>query len=177
MNISVSHIFDLIKSLTPSEKGYIKKYFNSSTKTLVSFNALIDYVDSFPSAKELEKDKKPDFGRLVILADDFFSAILGSLEKYHSSPEKDIRKHLNIIEIVVEKNLYAQAEKLIAKAKSLAQKNNNYHLYAELSDWEIALLGQKPPTEKLLKEFEIIFEKLVANINNDPLITPEVKNL
>jgi hypothetical protein len=170
LNVSVSHIFDLVKSLSPSEKGYIKKYFNSSSKILISFNSLIDYVDSFPTASALESDKNANFSKLVILAEDFFSALLSALEKYHSSPQKEIRKHLNIIEIVVEKNLYAQAEKLIAKAKSLAEKTNDYHLYAELSDWEIALLGQKPPTEKLLKEFGHIFEKLVHNINKDPLI-------
>lgn len=130
---------------------------------------MIDYVDQFKSAEELEKDKSDNFGKLIILADDFYSALLSSLEKYHSSPQKEIRKNLNVIEIVVEKNLYAQAEKLITKAKNLAEKSNDYQLYAELSDWEIALLGQKPPTEKLLKEFENIFERLILNINNDPL--------
>lgn len=169
MNVSGAHIFDLVKSLNPSEKGYIKKYFNSSSKKYASFNSLIDYVDQFKALEELEKQKSEDYGRLVILADDFFAAILLALEKYHSSPQKEIRKHLDIIEILIEKNLYAQAEKLIAKAKNLAEKSNDYHLYAELSDWEIALLGQKAPTEKLLKEFENIFHKLVDNINNDPL--------
>ena len=169
MNVSISHIFDLIKTLTPSEKGYVKKYFNSNSKKQINFIGLIDYVDSFPTLLLLEEDKTDTSGKLLILAEDFFLGLLTALEKYHSSPRKDVRRMLNNIEILTEKNLHAQAEKIIAKAKSLSEKIKDYHLYAEISDWEIALLGQKPPTEKQLREFQTIFEKLIENMEKDEL--------
>lgn len=169
MNISVSHIFDLVKSLTPSEKGYVKKYFNSNSKKQSNFIELIDYVDSFASAAELNTAASETSGKLLILAEDFFAALLTALEKYHASTKKDVRRMLNNIEILTEKNLHAQAEKIISKAKNLSEKIKDYHLYAEISDWEVALLGQKPPTEKQLKEFQTIFEKLVENMEKDEL--------
>ncbi|HEY1040875.1 MAG TPA: hypothetical protein VGF30_15775, partial [Bacteroidia bacterium] len=166
---SVSHIFDLVKSLTPSEKGYVKKYFNSNSKKQSNFIELIDYVDGFSSAIELHAAASDTSGKLLILAEDFFAALLTALEKYHASTKKDVRRMLNNIEILTEKNLHAQAEKIISKAKNLSEKIKDYHLYAEISDWEVALLGQKPPTEKQLKEFQTIFEKLVENMEKDEL--------
>jgi len=169
VTVSTTHIFDLVKSLSPSEKGYVKKYFNSNSKKQSSFIALIDYVDDFSTVSLLEEDRSETSGKLIILAEDFFTALLTALEKYHTSPRKDVRRMLNNIEILTEKNLHAQAEKIIAKAKSLSEKTKDYHLYAEISDWEIALLGQKPPTEKQLREFQTIFEKLIENMEKDEL--------
>jgi len=154
----------LVKSLSPSEKGYVKKYFNNLNKKQSAFIELIEYLDTLQSVEELKKNNSDTLVKYTIISEDCFYSLLSAIEKYHSSPSKEIRKNLNIIEILTEKNLPNQLDKVITKSKTLAEKEKKYNLYAEICDWEIAILGQKPPTEKTLKEFENIFDSLETRI-------------
>jgi hypothetical protein len=164
VNLYLTYTYKLVKSLSPSEKGYVKKYFNNQSRRQSSFIELIDYLDTVENINELKSNETDVLVKHTIISEDCFYALLNAIEKYHSSSSKEIRKNLNIIEILTEKNLPNQLDKVIAKSKTLADKEKKYNLYAEICDWEIAILGQKPPTEKTLKAFEQIFDSLEKRI-------------
>lgn len=164
MNHYLYYTYILVKTLSPSEKGYVKKYFNNQTRKQSSFIELIEYLDAVEDFGGLKIKETDVLVKHTIISEDCFYAVLNAIEKYHSSSSKEIRKNLNIIEILTEKNLPNQLDKVITKSKTLAEKEKKYNLYAEICDWEIAILGQKPPTEKTLKEFEQIFDSLEERI-------------
>lgn len=164
MNHYLYYTYSLVKTLSPSEKGYVKKYFNNLSRKQSSFIELIEHLDAIQNVEELKSNHSDTIVKYTIISEDCFYSLLSAIEKYHSSTSKEIRKNLNIIEILTEKNLPNHLDKVITKSKALAEKEKKYNLYAEICDWEIAILGQKPPTEKTLKEFETIFDSLETRI-------------
>jgi hypothetical protein len=158
------NIHILISNLSSSEKGYVKKFLNIQPGTNKKYISLFDLI-------EKQADPDPDVLRQRSglknhdeIAEALFEIIMNCLENYHSSEKKELRSLLNRIEILAEKNLYQQAEKLVLKVKSISEKNKHYDLYSEVTEWEIALLGSKPPTGELIKTYDRIFDKLDADI-------------
>jgi len=164
VNLYLTYTYKLVKSLSPSEKGYVKKYFNNQTRRESSFIEFINHLDSIENINVLKSNESDVLVKYTIISEDCFYSLLNAIEKYHSSSSKEIRKNLNIIEILTEKNLPNQLDKVITKSKALADKEKKNNLYAEICDWEIAILGQRPPTEKTLKAFEEIFDSLEKRI-------------
>ncbi|HWY35662.1 MAG TPA: hypothetical protein VNX68_13535 [Nitrosopumilaceae archaeon] len=160
------YIPGLVSSINPSEKGYIKKYFNLNTQAFRKHNTLFGLIEKNKEDSEESLRQKSGLKNYDEIVDELFEIILTCLENYHVSQKKEIRSLLNRIEILTEKNLYHQAEKLVEKVKILTEKHKFYELYSEAADWEITLLGPKPPTDQLLKTYDKIFEKLEENIVN-----------
>ncbi len=154
----------LISHFTSSEKGYIKKYLNidpvGNKKNILVFDVL--EKQKVLNEPALKQKAGKEYAAII---DFLFSTALNCLENYHKNEKMGIRSSLNQIEILIEKNLYLQAEKIISKVKTLTEKNNYYDLYSEVAEWEITLLGSKPPSDELMKVFDRIFDKLEKDIS------------
>ncbi len=57
MNLYLTYTYKLVKSLSPSEKGYVKKYFNNQTRRESSFIEFINYLDSIENINVLKSNE------------------------------------------------------------------------------------------------------------------------
>ena len=147
----------LFSQLSASEKGYLKKFFKTRITVLPpkraeQFNDLFTIIETGPFsqaggvAPEVQKD--------------VFDLIIFGLEEYHKNSATQARSYISQVEILLEKNLNSQGEKLLAKAKKLARKENNYEMLYEIIEWQVAIHSLKPPTEKNIKIFDEYFDEL-----------------
>ena len=128
-------LFRLIKSLTPTEKSYFKK-FSSFTKSQSGKNVYLLLFDAIAAQNEYDESKlkkkfqgQPFIRQLPVVKNYLHSRILDSLALYHSemNPRVTVRNTLNKAEILRKKGLYDQAMKLLRKMKLFA-KENEMHL-------------------------------------------------
>lgn len=118
-------LFKLIRSLSKSEKGYFKKYANFHVRNdQNNYTKIFDAIDSqkeYNEEKILKKFRNERFVNQFAVAKNYlYEMILESLEAYHKNSTTEIRSILNRIEILVNKGLYAQAQKLLRKVKEMA---------------------------------------------------------
>lgn len=121
-----NHLFRLIKSLEPSEKGYFKKFAQGYGKTqnyLLIFDA-IDAQEEYDEAALLHKFRKQSFVKQFSVAKNYlWELILKSQRQYRAEGSKFVQ--LNTLlengEILFEKGLYDEAMRAWDKASKLAE--------------------------------------------------------
>ncbi len=166
MTIS-ENIFELIKALSPSEKGYIKKLSSFHARTgRNQYIRLFDAIEKQEVYDEKElarKLKEEPFTKNFSVAKNYlYNYILKGLESYHKNVRAEIRGYLNQIEILENKNLGSHCEKLLEKARRLAIKYELYEMLEEVIEWEIILMSKKSSGEKdnknLIAAYAELFE-------------------
>lgn len=123
------NLFNLIKSLDKSEKGYFKKFAASHSKNN-NHNLLFDAIDAqerYDEAAILKKFKGQPFAKQIAVAKNYlWELILRSQRQYRRESSKFMQ--LNALlengEILFEKGLYDDAMKQWDKAKNLALQYN-----------------------------------------------------
>jgi hypothetical protein len=136
-------LFQLIHSLSRSEKGYVKKY--CSRHVLGDGN---DYVRLFDA---IEAQERPDetalkealkgstmLKRLPSVKNYLYQQILEAMRNYHAakSPEREITENLLDADFLWEKALYDQAMKRVRRAKELAERYDEYAFWLKTISWE-----------------------------------------
>jgi len=125
-------LFDLIKSLSRNEKGYFRKFSRiHSSGADRNYIELFDYLDKL----DVYDDKvvKTAFrntkwiSHLPALKSYLFHQILKSLEVYHSAGTKDEDNMLAQTRILIQRGLFDEAYKLLKKAQTAAEENENYY--------------------------------------------------
>lgn len=168
-------LFELIQSLTKSEKRYFKIYasrhiIGEEKKSILLF----DYLDKQPSYNH---QKTIDYCKSFIKMKQFsisknrlYAYILGALDLYYaaSTIEAQIYKLLHAFEILFRKSLYAQCAKTIQKAEKLAEKHSLFTLLPEIQKQQKRLFETKNHTALSLKMIDAIQVKdlEIANENN-----------
>lgn len=123
-------LFDLVKSLSKSEKRYFKLL--SSRHTIGEENnyiRLFDYLDNMESYDEdqLFQDFEGEafLNRFSITKKRLYDHILSALDAYYtgSSMEAQLYKMLHSVDILFEKSLYDQSRRVLNSASKLAAKN------------------------------------------------------
>ncbi len=152
-----AQLISLIKSLTPSEKGYLKKLF--SVHHANQFKHDFELLE-----KEILDQEKINNTKNGIDYSELFDFVLNSIEDYHKSTGQDARSIMNQIEILVDKNLYQQADKQVNRVKSLAVKDELSEQLIEVLEWEMAMLAIKAPTIENERKFESIFDQINETI-------------
>ncbi|OFY82414.1 MAG: hypothetical protein A3F72_20675 [Bacteroidetes bacterium RIFCSPLOWO2_12_FULL_35_15] len=153
--MSVNNLHQLIKSLSPTEKGYIKKQagvhvIGEQNKYIKIFDA-IDKQEEYNEKEILQKFKnEPILNNFSVAKNYLFNFILKSLESYHTTTKSELRSTLNHIDILYNKNLLFVAKKMLVKAKSIAQKHELYEFMEEIIDWEIILLVEEATPQNYL---------------------------
>lgn len=123
-------LHELIHSLTKSEKRYFKLL--SSRHTIGEENNYIlifDFIDKQDvyDEDELKKNFKGEsfLNKLSITKKRLYDHILNALDNFHSqsNAESQIFKMIHSAEILSNKSLYNQSNKLLLRAEKLAEKN------------------------------------------------------
>jgi|GEM_PF-5073191 tetratricopeptide (TPR) repeat protein len=133
MSIDESGLFELIKTLSKTEKRYFKKYsgLHNSVKHHSHASLLFDAFEKMP---EYDHDKfkaqnksKPFYKNLASEKQHLMKIILQSLNEYHRNNNKKttIQFHLNTFELLFQKRQYKIAEKHLVKALQLSYDSEN----------------------------------------------------
>lgn len=136
-------LYQLIHSLTRTEKGYVKKY--CSRHVLGEGN---DYVRLFDAVEALESPDETALKRslkgssmlkrLPSVKNYLYQQILEAMRNYHAakSPEREITENLLDADFLWEKALYDQAMKRVRRAKELAERYDEYAFWLKTISWE-----------------------------------------
>ncbi len=139
------NLFLLIKSMTKHEKRYFKVF---SSKHVIGkenkYLKVFDVIDSFEEYDEAAIKKKFKnevfIKQFFVIKNYLYDIILNSLDSYHAnkSISAEMKKIIHYAEILYNKGLYEQSEKMLDKAEKLADKFTN-----ELASLEVLLLKMK----------------------------------
>lgn len=139
-----SDLFGLIKSLSPSEKRYIKQYINRTDGTNNNYAKLFDAI----ARQEVEDDKKlkQKFQHLGMIKqwsrnkNYLYNFILRILQVYHQQDaEFEVSNNLQQVTILYKKGLHKDAYKLLKKTKQLAREGVSPTLLPFIAEWEMRL--------------------------------------
>ena len=145
-NKASNNLHSLICSMSKAEKRYFKLY--SSRHTLGdknNYSILFDAVDKqaeYDEEKILNKFKREAFtNRFSISKRRLYEAVLKSLDAFHSNSSVDekIRKQLHYAEILFDRSLYDQCDKILQSAQKLASKHQRWNALLQISDMEKGL--------------------------------------
>ncbi|MBS1619749.1 MAG: hypothetical protein JST76_14595 [Bacteroidetes bacterium] len=165
-------LHELIRSLTRNEKGYFKKFsFIYSKEENAGYISLFDAIDrqtEYDEAALLRKFAKGKTNYNLSTAKAFlYDRILKSLEAYHAArPVAEVRSCLNQYEILVQKILHAQAEKVLDRAEHLAQKHELTELMPDILIKRIALWKVRKFQDVRPEDVEGAISRLAANLKN-----------
>ena len=170
------HLFELIKSLSKSEKRYFKLI--SSRHTIGEVNnyiVLFDYIDKLDSYDEealFEHFKGESFlNRYSITKKRLYDHILSALDAYYSSSSIDAQlfKQLHGAEILYKKSLYSHADRLLNSARKLAAKYERTNVLLEIGRIQKKLIENSGYNDVSQEQLEKIAnsdnEQLTANTN------------
>lgn len=140
--ISTDHLFQLIKTLSKSEKRSFKLYVsrNQSPEDL-KFIQLFDVLDKQSDYNEPQLFKKiPGIKKeqLSNLKAHLYKQLLTSLRLLHKqrNADIDIREHIDYARVLYNKGLYLQSLRILDKAKGMARLTHEYLLLLEIIEFE-----------------------------------------
>jgi tetratricopeptide (TPR) repeat protein len=142
------HVHRLIHSLTRSEKRYFKLHLARHTGASARSNhaRLFDAIaamETYDEAQLRERFTDDAFVRhFAITKRRLYEAILHSLDAFHmdSSVDARLRKLLHQTEILYERTLYTEAERMLRSVRSLAQEHHKHAVLLETIEWERRLM-------------------------------------
>ena len=136
-------LFDLIKSLSSSEKRYFKLSVQQSkdTKYLKLFK-YIDEQESFDEEQILLKDSSFRRSQFSNLKAHLYIKLLQSLRDFSlpSISSIRIRELLDEAQILFNKSLHRQSSQRLEKATKIATETENYELQLEVLKWRRQVL-------------------------------------
>lgn len=171
-----SDLYDLIRSMTPSEKrhfrlntdpltkkgkgaavrdlGSTSKQVRDANQYMLLFEAL-EQQEAYDEAAAQKKLKLKDKARFNRIRSYLYKVLLESLEDYYRENTLDAQFYhlMNRIDILLRKRLFGQASKLIRKAEKLAQEKGNGSFAMLVETLELSRLAQqehfKPMEDRL----------------------------
>ena len=162
-------LYQLIKSLTKSEKRYFKVYSAQHTKKesnnyILLFDA-IDGQEVYNEEKIKRKFKNHTFGKhLAKTKFLLYESIMKVLLQLRSGKDvgSKIRLLLDAVEFQYGKSLYDQAYISLQKAKKLVTFFEHYGIWIEVLEWEKKLqeysdkMSQKQTLNSINKEYKLV---------------------
>lgn len=159
--VVTDHLFQLIKALNKSEKGYFKKYAHlhvrAEDNNYIKVFDEIEKQSVYDEAKILKKFSGEKFTKNFSVAKNYlYNSVLRSLTAYYRNDIKsEIRNMLGQIEILFNKGLLKQTEKLIFKSKELANSYELFTYLVEILQWEKKYMSFTAASNR---DFDIIEE-------------------
>lgn len=162
-------LFELIHSLTKSEKRYFKIY--ASRHTIGEENNGIRIFDFIDQQTEFDEEAiyvhfngEAFLNQFPITKNRLYEQIISALDAFHSSKnqEAQLYKMLHSINILYSKGLYDHAIRELKKAKRLAKKHNKMAILLQLANEEKRIIEtqgyRKADTVSLEKHIKDTFE-------------------
>ena len=134
-------LFELIKSLTKSEKRYFKLSV-SVQQGEKNYTKLFDAIDKQEVYDEEELKtifRKETFARNLAYEKHYlYNLIIKSITPLHvsSSASGQIKEMLKTISLLFDKALYSQCKKMVIRTKKLAYSYEKFTLLLEIINWE-----------------------------------------
>jgi len=165
-NVKNDPLFDLIKSLSKSEKRHFKIFTNRTgnsedLKFIKLFEAM-DFMriyDDVAILKKVSSIKKAQFSNQKA---NLYKHLLASLRQYHAGHNLDmqLRENLDYAKVLYDKGFYKQALKLLVKSKFQAKSNRYHTIGLEILEFEKLIESQyitrsiETKAEELTKEID-----------------------
>lgn len=165
-------LFDLIQSLTKSEKRFFK--LTSSLQTgeknyLKIFDAIDKQTEYDESAIKYQFRNETFIKHFPSEKNHLYKLILKSLRAYHAdnSVSSILKQEIKNIEILYNKALFKECNKFLMRAKKMAIEHEKFYFLFELISWEKSLLEEAledgqftKDLDTLIKEEQEVIEKL-----------------
>jgi len=159
-----TELHDLIKSLTKSEKRFFKLHsaLQSGPK---NYLRLFEAIDKQPvydeDALKLQFAKEIFIKHLPSEKNHLYKLILKALRAYHAegSVSGILKQEIKNIEILYQKALYAECNKLLHRAKRIAKENERFYYLFELLNWEKMLLEEAYESGEFTKDLDALIEE------------------
>ena len=169
------HLFHLIKCLSSTERGYIKK-ISSISGDENSYMKLFDYICSSETYDEEAikvhfKDEK--FIRQLSVAKNYLlKFILKSLRQYNSEKSKNIliQEMLIDMEVLYKKNQLGLCNRKLHKLKSIIEESLLYAYYPIISEWESKIAILLPYSKDMMIKLKESHEFAGAGLHNNNLL-------
>jgi hypothetical protein len=152
---SPTDLFELIKSMTKSEKRYFKLYASKHVKGTGNCVRLFDAIDGQEAYDEGDirhRFRKERFVKqLPVQKNYLYDLILRSLRAFHSSRTVEMRmkEMLHDVEVLFAKGLYEQCHELLARCRQAGARDEAYDLLLATLSWEIRLAYSQSDVERL----------------------------
>ncbi len=167
-----SELFDLIKTLSKSEKRFFK--LNSSLQSGdKNYLKLFDYIDKQNQYNEDELKKhfsgQKFINHLPSEKNHLYKLILKSLRNFYAdqSVKSQLRQEIKNVEVLYRKALYKECSKFVKRAKKIAIEYEKFYYLFELINWEKKLMEEefesgyfKQNLDELIDEETEVIEKL-----------------
>ncbi|MFT5824351.1 MAG: tetratricopeptide (TPR) repeat protein [Crocinitomix sp.] len=167
-----SHLFELIKSLNKSEKRYFKLF--SSRHTIGEENGylkLFDFIDRMDTYQEdlifMHFKGQALLNKFSITKARLYNNILRSLDSFNANTSHDAQLYRSIhcADILYDKGLYKQCEKLLKSAEKQAKKYERFNTLLEIKQKQKKLIENELYTEIKAVQITKMFEEEKAIID------------
>jgi len=159
-----TELHDLIKSLSKSEKRFFKLHssLQSGDKNYLRIFDAIDKQKVYD-----EETLKKVFAKEVFIKhlpsekNHLYKLILKALRAYHSESSVSgiLKQEIKNIEILYQKALYVECNKLLHRAKKIAKDNERFYYWFELLNWEKMLLEEAYESGEFTKDLDALIEE------------------
>lgn len=161
-------LFDLVKSLTQSEKMYVKKRastFRKNSRNIVLFELINKQVE-YNEEELRDLFVKSRDNTFAFTKNYLYNFILESLELFHRvHPRREIRVLMNQVEILSKKGLHDQVEDLLRRIKSMANKFQMKKVMLEVIEWEVLIQMNRRQTKETPKVLNKLFDEFTETID------------
>ena len=167
------YLFDLIKSLTKSEKRYFKLQIsssgNSEDKKIVLLFDELNAQETFDDEYILKKNPSLKREQLSNLKAYLFQKILQSIRQFNAAkiPEIRIREQIDYAHILFNKRNYEQGLECLKNAKKLAQEFDQLELMLDIINMEKSAImptidnsNSVEKIDQIISEVELINAKI-----------------
>ncbi len=159
-----TELYDLIKSLTKSEKRFFKLHsaLQSGDKNYLRIFDAIDKQKTYDEEGLKKQFAKETFIRhLPSEKNHLYKLILKALRAYHSESSISgiLKQEIKNIEILYQKALYEECNKLLHRAKRIAKENERFYYWFELLNWEKMLLEEAYESGEFTKDLDALIEE------------------
>ncbi len=147
-NESSDSVFQLIKSLTRSEKRHFRLFANRQGSTDgLKFLQLFDALDAAPhydDERVLAQAPALKKVQLANLKANLYRQLLASLRMYHAGQNLDIqlREQLDYARVLYNRGLYQQSLRMLERLKMAAQQAGMAHIALQALDFEKLIEAQ-----------------------------------
>ncbi len=156
-----NELHDLIRSLSKSEKRFFKLH-SSLQSGDKNYLKIFDAIDR---QKEYDEDALKELFRNEVFIKHFpseknhlYKLILKALRAYHaeSSVAGLLKQEIKNIEILYQKALYKECNKVLHRAKRMARENEKFYYLFELLNWEKTLLEEAYESGEFTKDLDAL---------------------
>jgi len=158
-------LFDLIKSLSKQEKRYFKLY--ASRHVIGKQNTYVRLFDTIEKQKEYDevKIKKKFEGetfvkQLHVTKNYLYNLILNSLRQFNEAKSEDkFPMLIRNVQLLIDKGLYKQSEKLLKRARKTALENEQFLQLLEVYKWEHRITHGSKDSKGLKQYIDVDFQQ------------------